>query len=178
VTEALTAVLDPGVLLVVVLAAFYGVIVGAIPGLTATMAVALFVPLAYHLDAVHAVAAVVTLVACAIFAGDIPNALLRIPGTPASAAYTDEVHALAKRGLADQALGVCLAFSVTGGLLGALLLMLFAQSLARVAALFAVPSAWFSASACRRSAWGRPTAPSGSPSASRSSTEGSASSPR
>jgi putative tricarboxylic transport membrane protein len=136
VTEALPAVLDPGVLLVVVLAAFYGVIVGAIPGLTATMAVALFVPLAFHLDTVHAVAAVVTLVACAIFAGDIPNTLLRIPGTPASAAYTDEVHALAKRGLADQALGVCLAFSVAGGLFGTLLLTLFARPLARVAALF------------------------------------------
>jgi len=123
------------VLLVVVLAAFYGVFVGAIPGLTATMAVALFVPLAFHLGTVHAVAAVVTLVACAIFAGDIPSALLRIPGTPASAAYTDDLHALARQGRQDRVLGVCLVSSVVGGLLGSLLLMLFAQSLARVTAL-------------------------------------------
>lgn len=135
-TEALGVVLDPGVLLVVVLSAFYGVFVGAIPGLTATMAVALFVPLTFHLDAIHAIAAVVTLVACAIFAGDIPNVLVRIPGTPASAAYTDDVHALARKGLQDRVLGVCLVFSVAGGLLGSLLLMLFAQSLARVSALF------------------------------------------
>ncbi len=134
--EALRTVLDPGVLLVVVLSAVYGVFIGSIPGLTATMAVALLVPVTFHLDPVHAIAAVVTLVACAIFAGDIPNTLLRIPGTPASAAYTDDVHAFTKRGLQDRALGVCLVFSVAGGLLGALALMLFAQSLARVATLF------------------------------------------
>jgi len=133
---AIADVLDPGVLVVVILSAFYGVFVGAIPGLTATMAVALVVPLTFHLAPVHAVAAVVTLVACAIFAGDIPNALVRIPGTPASAAYTDDLHALASQGRADRALGVCLVSSVVGGLLGSLVLILFAQSLARVAALF------------------------------------------
>jgi TctA family transporter len=136
VIEALQTVLDPGVLLVVVLSAVYGVFIGSVPGLTATMAVALLVPVTFHLDPVHAIAAVVTLVACAIFAGDIPNTLLRIPGTPASAAYTDDVHAWTKRGLQERALGVCLVFSVAGGLLGALALMLFAQSLARVASLF------------------------------------------
>jgi TctA family transporter len=133
---ALQTVLDPVVLTIVVLAAVYGVFIGAIPGLTATMAVALFVPVTYHLEPVHAIAAVVTLVACAIFAGDIPNTLLRIPGTPSSAAYTDDVHSLAKQGLGNRALGVCLVFSVAGGLVGALVLMLFAQSLARVAAMF------------------------------------------
>jgi putative tricarboxylic transport membrane protein len=136
VIEALQTVLDPGVLLVVVLSAVYGVFIGSIPGLTATMAVALLVPVTFHLDPIHAIAAVVTLVACAIFAGDIPNTLLRIPGTPASAAYTDDVHAWTKRGLPNRALGACLVFSVAGGLLGALALMLFAQSLARVATLF------------------------------------------
>lgn len=134
--EALQTVLDPVVLLIVVLSAVYGVLIGAIPGLTATMAVALFIPITFHLEPIHAIAAVVTLVACAIFAGDIPNTLLRIPGTPASAAYTDDVHELAKQGLQDRTLGVCLVFSVVGGLLGSLVLMFFAQSLARVATLF------------------------------------------
>ena len=134
--EAFQTVLAPDVLLIVVLAAIYGVFIGSIPGLTATMAVALFVPITFHLEPIHAIAAVVTLVACAIFAGDIPNTLLRIPGTPASAAYTDDVHDLAKQGLQDRALGVCLVSSVAGGLLGSLVLMFFAQSLARVATLF------------------------------------------
>ncbi|MCA8995073.1 MAG: tripartite tricarboxylate transporter permease, partial [Planctomycetaceae bacterium] len=82
----------PDVWLIVFLSACYGIFVGSIPGLTATMAVALFVPMAYWLDPVAAVAAIVTMVACAIFAGDLPTVFLRIPGTPASAAYADEAY--------------------------------------------------------------------------------------
>jgi putative tricarboxylic transport membrane protein len=135
-SAGLETVLQPTVLLTILLSALYGVFIGAIPGLTATMAVALLIPVTFHLDPIHAIAAVVTLVACAIFAGDIPNALLRIPGTPSSAAYTDDVHALTKRGLQERALGVCLVFSVAGGLLGSLVLMFAAQSLAELATLF------------------------------------------
>ena len=57
------------------------------------MAVALIVPLTYFLSPLAALAAVVTLEACAISAGDIPSALVRIPGTPASAAYADDLYA-------------------------------------------------------------------------------------
>ncbi len=131
-------VLNPQVWLVIVGAAIYGVFVGAIPGLTATMAVALFVPLAYWLDPVSALAAVVTMEACAIFAGDIPNTLLRIPGTPASAAYAADAYSYTLKGQPSRPLGVCLTFSALGGLLGALVLMLVGHQLAKVATLFSV----------------------------------------
>lgn len=124
---------DPQVILVVAAAAAYGVFMGAIPGLTATMAVALIVPLTYFLGPVPAIAAVVALEACAIFAGDVPTALLRIPGTPASAAYADDAYALTQRGEAERTLGVMLVFSVAGGLFGVLVLMLFAHPLANIA---------------------------------------------
>jgi TctA family transporter len=78
---------DSTVWLAIVFSATFGIFVGSIPGLTATMAVALLVPITYWLEPVPALAAVVSMVACAIFAGDIPTTLLRIPGTPASAAY-------------------------------------------------------------------------------------------
>ena len=81
-------VLDPAVWVVVLVAACYGVFLGAMPGLTATMGVALFVPVTYWMEPVPALAAIVTMVACAIFAGDIPTTLVRIPGTPASAALS------------------------------------------------------------------------------------------
>ena len=129
---------DPRVWLIVVAAAAYGVFVGAVPGLTATMAVALFIPIAYWLEPVPALAAVVTMVACAIFAGDIPNALLRIPGTPASAAYADDAYGFTKRGLPERPLGICLTFSVAGGLFGAVVLMVLGHQLARVATMFSV----------------------------------------
>lgn len=123
---------------VVVCCAAYGIFTGAIPGLTATMAVALFIPLAYWLDPIPAMAAVVTMEACAIFAGDIPNTLLRIPGTPASAAYADDAYAFTLRGCPERPLGVCLLFSATGGLFGALVLILVGQQLAKISMLFSV----------------------------------------
>jgi putative tricarboxylic transport membrane protein len=129
---------DPQVWCVVIASAAYGIFVGAIPGLTATMAVALFVPLAYWLGPVPALAAVVTMEACAIFAGDIPNALLRIPGTPASAAYADDAYGFTQRGEPERPLGVCLVCSAAGGLLGALVLMAVGSQLARVATMFSV----------------------------------------
>jgi TctA family transporter len=128
----------------VLLAAAYGVFFGAIPGLTATMAVALIVPVAYQLDPLPALAAVITLSACAIFAGDIPCALVRIPGTPASAAYTDDVYAFGRRGRGGWILGRMLVGSVTGGLFGTVVFILLARPLARVATEFAAEEYfWF-----------------------------------
>ncbi len=129
---------NPEVLLIIVVAATYGVFMGAVPGLTATMAVALFVPVAFLLDPIPALAAIVTLEACAIFAGDIPTTLLRIPGTPSSAAYADDSYALTRAGRSTQALGTCLTFSVAGGLFGSLVLMFFAPALAGLATKFTV----------------------------------------
>ena len=85
-------------LAVIVAAAAYGILVGSIPGLTATMAVALIVPLTFYLSDIQAVAAIVTTVTCSIFAGDIPATLVRIPGTPASAAYASDAYALTRDG--------------------------------------------------------------------------------
>ncbi len=131
-------VFDGNVWFVIVAAAVYGVFIGAVPGLTATMAVALLVPLTFWLEPTVALAAIISISACAIFAGDIPAVLLRIPGTPASAAYADDAFKLAKQGHADLALGVALIFSVVGGLFGAVVLMLLGHQLARVAEEFSV----------------------------------------
>jgi TctA family transporter len=85
---------------------------------------------------IPAVAAIVTATSMAIFAGDIPSALLRMPGTPASAAYTDEAYAMTRAGRAEMALGAGLVFSVLGGLFGVLMLSLAAPALAEVALKF------------------------------------------
>jgi TctA family transporter len=136
--QAASQVLDPTVLAVIAMAAAYGTLFGSIPGLSATMAVALVVPLTYFLSPLAALAAVVTLEACAISAGDIPSALVRIPGTPASAAYADDLYQLAQRGQYHRALGVCIAFSAVGGLFGVAVLFLFAQPFAALATWFTV----------------------------------------
>nr|WP_184044386.1 tripartite tricarboxylate transporter permease [Roseospira visakhapatnamensis] len=110
-----------------------GLVVGAIPGLTATLGVALLVPATLTLDPVPALAGLMTLAATAIFAGDLPGALLRIPGTPASAAYVDAAHALSRQGQAGRALGLGLLCAALGGVAGALALLTLAPVLARLA---------------------------------------------
>ncbi len=134
--QALGMVFDPYVLLVIVCSALFGLFVGCIPGLTATMATALLVPMTFFMPPVPAVAAIVTATAMAIFSGDIPGALLRIPGTPASAAYADESYQLTLKGQAEVALGAGLVFSAIGGLFGTIVLILFSPSLAEFALKF------------------------------------------
>jgi len=134
--QALLQVLDPYVLWVIVGSAAFGLFVGAVPGLTATMATALLVPVTFFMPPVPAIAAIVTATAMAIFAGDIPSCLLRMPGTPASAAYADEAYAMTRKGEAEMALGAGLVFSVAGGLFGTAVLIAAAPSLAEVALKF------------------------------------------
>ena len=133
---ALGMVFQPSVLITITLAAAFGLLVGSIPGLTATMAIALLVPVTFFMEPVAAIGAMVTCSAMAIFAGDIPGTLLRIPGTPASAAYTDEAYAMTRKGQGELALGANLLFSALGGLFGTLVLILAAPSLAEVALRF------------------------------------------
>ncbi|BBK43158.1 C4-dicarboxylate ABC transporter permease [Allostella vacuolata] len=129
-------VFDPYVILVIACSAAFGLFVGAVPGLTATMATALLVPVTFFMEPVPAIAAIVTATAMAIFSGDIPGCLVRIPGTPASAAYTDESYAMTRRGMAEQALGAGLVFSAMGGIFGSIVLVLAAPSLAEMALKF------------------------------------------
>ncbi|OJU28965.1 MAG: C4-dicarboxylate ABC transporter permease, partial [Alphaproteobacteria bacterium 64-6] len=129
-------VFQSDVLLAILFASIYGLIVGAVPGLTATMATALLVPITFYLPPIAAIGAIISSSAMAIFSGDIPGALLRIPGTPASAAYTDEAYAMTRKGRPELALGIGLWFSALGGIFGTLALMALAPPLASMALRF------------------------------------------
>ena len=130
---ALELLFEPQTLAVMLGASMFGLFVGAVPGLSATMATALLVPLTFYMDPVPAIGAMVAASAMAIFAGDIPSVLLRMPGTPASAAYTNAVHQMTRAGKSELALGICLVSSAIGGLIGAVVLMLAAPQLAEFA---------------------------------------------
>lgn len=131
--KAAALVFEPKTLAVALVASVFGLFVGAVPGLSATMAVALLVPVTFFMEPVPALVAVVMTTAMAIFAGDIPSALLRIPGTPASAAYTDDAYALTKQGKGELAMGLCLVTSAIGGLFGTIVLVTLAPVLANFA---------------------------------------------
>jgi TctA family transporter len=134
--EAFAMVATTEVAIAVLASAVYGMVIGALPGLTATMAIALLVPVTFYLSPIAAMATIITSSAMAIFSGDIPGALMRIPGTPASAAYTDEAYALTRKGQAELALGAALWFSAIGGIVGTLCLMVMAPALAEIALSF------------------------------------------
>ena len=135
-TVAFGMVFNLQTIAVMIGASLFGLFVGAVPGLTATMATALLVPVTFFMPPIPAIAAIVTATAMAIFSGDIPGCLLRMPGTPASAAYTDEAYAMTNKGQAELALGAGLVFSVIGGLFGTAVLIVAAPALAEVAMKF------------------------------------------
>lgn len=129
-------VFTPYVLTVILLASVFGIFVGAIPGLSATMATALLVPLTFGMDPVPALGAIIATSAMALFAGDIPAALLRMPGTPSSAAYVDDLYNMTRRGESARGLTACLIFSALGGLFATAVLIVGAPLLSRFAAQF------------------------------------------
>jgi TctA family transporter len=133
---AFALVFDPYNLWVMIAASLFGLFVGAVPGLTATMATALLVPVTFFMPPIPAIAAIVSATAMAIFAGDVPGCLLRMPGTPASAAYTDEAYAMTRKGQTELALGAGLVFSALGGLFGTAVLIVSAPALADFALRF------------------------------------------
>ncbi|HZL83357.1 MAG TPA: tripartite tricarboxylate transporter permease [Candidatus Deferrimicrobium sp.] len=119
-----------------ILAMIFGIFVGATPGLTATMAVALLIPITYYADPRAAFAMILGVSFTAIFAGDIPATFLRIPGTPASGAAVLDGFEMNKKGKGALALSVDLLGSALGGLLGMFMLILVAPFLARFALKF------------------------------------------
>jgi putative tricarboxylic transport membrane protein len=132
----LTELLSWQGLLALFLGGLYGSLFGAVPGLTATLAIALFVPLAFFLDPVIALPAIIAISSVAIYAGDVGSTVARIPGTPASAAYVEEMYALARRRGPVYTLGLSAMGSAVGGVIGTLLLIVGATGIAGLAARF------------------------------------------
>ncbi|RJR48899.1 MAG: C4-dicarboxylate ABC transporter permease [Desulfobacteraceae bacterium] len=131
--QGISLLLAPKTFLVMCVSSVYGLFVGAVPGLTATLAASLLIPFTFFMDPIPALASIACMSGMAIFAGDIPSALVRIPGTPSSAAYTQDSFALTQQGKAEQVLGTGLVCSAIGGLFGAVVLMTSAPLLAEVA---------------------------------------------
>lgn len=120
-----------------------GVIFGAVPGLTATMAIAMFLPVTYGLPTIQGIALLLALYIGGISGGLIPAILINIPGTPSSIATCFDGVPMANKGEAGRALGVGIVFSFFGTVISILALMLVAPPLAAVALKFG-PFEYFS----------------------------------
>jgi putative tricarboxylic transport membrane protein len=113
-----------------------GTIVGSLPGLTATMAVAVLVPLTFSMSPTAALILMGAIYTGAIYGGAYSAILLNTPGTPSAIATTFDGYPMAKRGDGDLALTIACLASVAGGLVGAAFLVGLAPPLARIALAF------------------------------------------
>lgn len=125
----LSIVTDPKCLILVFICVGVGIIFGAIPGLTATTAIAMFLPVTYTLDTNTSIAILVALYIGGISGGLISAILLNIPGTPSSIASCFDGRPLALKGEAGKALGVGIVYSFLGTMVSIFLLMLIAKPL-------------------------------------------------
>lgn len=110
-----------------------GIIVGMLPGLTATMGVALMTTLTFSMPPDNAILILVCMYVGAIYGGGRSAILLNIPGTPANAATAMDGHPLAMRGEAGRAIGISTTGSFLGSIIGMVLLAFFTPLLGNFA---------------------------------------------
>ncbi|HUX20220.1 MAG TPA: tripartite tricarboxylate transporter permease, partial [Spirochaetia bacterium] len=123
--QGLVGFLNVGTLLNVLWATQLGIIVGMLPGLTATMGVALMTTLTFRMNASSALLILMCMYIGAIYGGSRSAILLNIPGTPANAATCLEGYPLARQGRAGRAIGIATTGSFLGSIVGMIMLALF-----------------------------------------------------
>jgi putative tricarboxylic transport membrane protein len=134
--HSLAGFMTPASIGLVLAATLVGVVIGALPGLTATMGVALMTTLTLKLPSSQALLVLICTYVGAIYGGSRSAILLNIPGTPASAASCLDGYALARQGLAGRAMGIATSGSVLGTLIGMFFLALFTPLLGDLALKF------------------------------------------
>jgi len=113
-----------------------GIGIGAMPGLTATMGVALLIPITFKMSAASGLILLGSIYCGAIYGGSISAILLKIPGTPSSIATAYDGYPMVKKGEADKALKIAIIASTFGGLISVIVLLFLSPPLAHFALMF------------------------------------------
>lgn len=131
--HSLIQLFEPMTLALIMLGVVVGLIFGALPGLSATMAIALLLPVTFAMPPDVGIAMLIATYIGGVSGGLVAATLLRIPGTPSSIATTFDGYPLARKGQAIKALATGMVASAVGGLLGLMVLVAFAPVIARFA---------------------------------------------
>lgn len=134
--EILESLCSPDVVLVLVVGTLGGMIIGALPGLSANMGIALMIPFTYKMDPTCAIICLCTIYTSAIAGGSISAILIHTPGTPSSAATALDGYPLTRQGRGLEALGISILSSALGGLLSGVVLLFLSSLLARFSVKF------------------------------------------
>lgn len=136
---ALDILINIKALLWILLGTFLGLVFGALPGLSATMAVALLIPLTFYLEPVVAISMLIGAYIGGIAGGAVSAILINIPGTPSSVVTTIDGHPMAVQGKAARALGWAAFSSGWGSIISWMLLVTIAPLLAKICTGFGSP---------------------------------------
>ena len=132
-------VFRPDNLLLTALGVGAGILVGALPGLTATMAIALLVPFTFTMLPTHALVLMGGIYCGAIFGGAFSAILINTPGTPSAIATTFDGYPMAKKGESYRAIIIATISSMIGGLIGVLFLIFLSPPLSKASLKFGPP---------------------------------------
>lgn len=124
------------VLLMTFIGALGGIVLGAIPGMTATMGVALLVPFSFGMDLIPAIGLLLGIYCGGMYGGSISAILIHAPGTPSAAATVLDGYPMTKKGQAGRALSVAMFSSFCGGVIGALIMTFLSPLIADMAMSF------------------------------------------
>jgi putative tricarboxylic transport membrane protein len=121
---------------------FLGIIAGALPGIGASLTMALLIPVTFYMEQTTGLVILVSAWAACVYGGSISSILINTPGTGANVATTFDGFPMARQGKAKVALGISATSSMIGGLFGVLCLIFFAPPLSRISVMFG-PSEYF-----------------------------------
>ncbi|MGR3362737.1 MAG: tripartite tricarboxylate transporter permease, partial [Maritimibacter harenae] len=113
-----------------------GVVIGAIPGVGAAVAIAILLPATFSLEPLVGLTMLLGIYGSSMYGGSLPAILINTPGTAVNALTTYDGHPMTKRGEALRALGLAYGASFVGGILSIVALILFAPVLAKIAPMF------------------------------------------
>lgn len=118
----------------------WGILGGALPGISPSITMALLLPFTFGMDATSAIVMLASTYVGAEYGGSIPAILIRTPGTNAAAATVVDGYAMRQQGKAGEALGISLYSGFVGGLFGLIVLVLLTKPLSTVALAFTPPA--------------------------------------
>ncbi len=140
--SSILTVVQPLNLLLIFCGVFIGIMFGAVPGLTATLAIALLSPLTFNMEPIPAMLLLLGIFAGGMYGGSITAITIRAPGAPANAATMADGYALTQKGMGGKAIGISCIAGATGGIISNIVMIFFAPLLAKFALMF-TPAEYF-----------------------------------
>jgi len=137
--SALYMIFEPNILFLVIIGVIFGILIGSMPGLTATMAIAILTSFTFGMDSMNAITILLGVYGGGVYGGSISAILLHIPGTPSAIMTAQDGYPMSKKGMAGAAIGISTVSSFLGGLISVIILILASPLITKFSLKFSAP---------------------------------------